>query len=67
MRETLRKMKGLRSAVWVVSPLQRTIQTFMRACPYYADLLQGAASHAVTSPAEPSCSSLTLPEIVIMR
>ena len=69
VRETLRKLKGLRSAVWVVSPLERTIQTFMRACPYYPDLLQGDGSTAAgaASPTGAACSVPGTPEVVILR
>ncbi len=69
MRETLRKLKGLRSAVWVVSPLERTIQTFMRACPYYPDLLQGGGNAAagVASAAGAGCPGPGSPEVVILR
>ena len=38
----LQKLKGLQDALWVVSPLQRTIETFLLACPFSSQLQAGA-------------------------
>lgn len=64
-QENLAKLSGLRNAVWVVSPLQRAIQTFMRACPFADQLKAGGSAQ---SPAGPSCSeSRRPPTVVILR
>ena len=64
-RENLAKLSGLHGAVWVVSPLQRAIQTFVRACPFAEQLHAGGGA---PSPGGPSCSETrTAPTVVVLR
>ena len=48
-RDMIRKLRGLQDALWVVSPLQRTIETFLLACPYFDDMGASCSGSAPSS------------------